>query len=146
MKLQIPSAVLAQTFHHLRSCGGGRRECQALWVGPWAHPSLVSEVRHPRHTASAVGFQVDHDWLTAFWLRLADTASGVRVQVHTHPGAAYHSATDDAFPLIHTPGYLSLVIPRFATGPADFTDAFLAEIQPDGRFREVDIPTVLEIV
>ncbi|MBX9460687.1 MAG: hypothetical protein KL785_05895 [Brevundimonas sp.] len=70
----------------------------------------------------------------------------MRVQVHTHPGAAYHSATDDAFPLIHTPGYLSLVIPRFATGPADFTDAFLAEIQPDGRFREVDIPTVLEIV
>ena len=146
MKLQIPSAVLSQTFNHLRSCGGGRRECQALWVGPWAHPSLVSEVRHPRHTASAVGFQVDHDWLTDFWLDLADSGSGVRVQVHTHPGAAYHSATDDAFPLIHTPGFLSLVIPRFAQGRADFTDAFLARIEPDGRFHEVRIADILEIV
>lgn len=146
MTVQVPAQVFADTFRHLRTCGDGRRECQALWVGPWAHPNVVTQVIHPRHTASAVGFQVDDDWLTAFWLRLADTGCGVRVQVHTHPGAAYHSATDDAFPLIHSPGFLSLVIPRFALGPVDFTNAFLAEMQPDGRFLEVDIASTLEIV
>jgi len=144
--LQVPARVLADTFDHLRSCGAGRRECQALWVGPWAHPSSVTEVVHPRHTASAVGFQVDHAWLTDFWLSLAETGTGVRAQVHTHPGAAYHSATDDAYPLLHNPGFLSLVIPRFALGPADFTDAFLAEMQNDGTFRAVDIASTLEIV
>jgi hypothetical protein len=68
------------------------------------------------------------------------------VQVHTHPGAAYHSTTDDAFPLIHSPGFLSLVIPRFAQGPIGFGDAFLAEIQPDGGWRAKSINDALELV
>jgi len=62
---------------------------------------------------------------------------GIRVQVHTHPAEAFHSAVDDAFPIIHTPGFLSLVIPNFGLGPVGFNDAFLTEIQHDGRWREV---------
>ncbi len=146
MRYQLPAAMLTETFEHLRTCGAGRRECQALWVSPWADAERLSAVVHPRHTASAVGFQLDDAWLTAFWGRLADEGTGVRVQIHTHPGAAYHSATDDAFPLIHTPGFLSLVIPSFALGPVDFDSAFITEIQPDGGWRAKAIADVLEIV
>ena len=42
-------------------------------------------------------------------------------QVHTHPTEAYHSETDDAFPIVTTEGALSLVIPNFANGPANLT-------------------------
>jgi len=146
MRYLLPTAMLTETFEHLRTCGAGRRECQALWVSPWADPERLSAVVHPRHAASALGFQLNDAWLTTFWGRLANDGLGVRVQVHTHPGAAYHSATDDAFPLIHTPGFLSLVIPRFAQGPIGFGDAFLAEIQPDGSWRAKSITDVLELV
>jgi hypothetical protein len=101
---------------------------------------------HPRHTASAVGFRVDNDWLNAFWMRLADEDLGVRFQIHTHPGAAYHSATDDAFPLIRAAGFLSLVIPRFAEGTIGFDGAYLTEVQPDGSWLEKAINDALEIV
>lgn len=94
---------------------------------------------------SAVGFQLDSAWLNRFWLDLADTGSGVRVQVHTHPGAAYHSGTDDAFPLINSTGFLSLVIPRFGQGPIGFDEAYLTEIQADGGWRQVSISDRLEV-
>lgn len=146
MRYELPRQMLEETFEHLRTCGGGVRECQALWVSPWADPERLSAVVHPRHAASAVGFQVEEAWLNSFWSCLADEGLGVRVQIHTHPGAAYHSATDDAFPLIHTPGFFSLVIPRFAQGPVGFDSAYLAQIQPDGRWRPVSINDVFEVI
>lgn len=146
MRLKLSAALLDDTFAVLRHCGAGRRECQVLWVGPWAHPDNLTEVIHPQHTASAVGFQMDEAWLNRFWLDLAARDLGVRVQIHTHPGAAYHSTIDDSFPLIRTPGFLSLVYPRFAQGPIGFDGAYLTQVQPDGAWREQSIPDHLEIV
>jgi len=68
------------------------------------------------------------------------------VQVHTHPGEAFHSRTDDRFPIIHTPGFLSLVIPDYGLGPVGFAGAYLAELGSDGRWREVAAPARLRIV
>lgn len=114
-------------------------------MAPVAGPGQISRVVHPEHEASPVGFQLDQTWLTRFWLDTARDGLSVRVQIHTHPGPAYHSATDDAFPIVHSPGFLSLVIPNFATGPVGFDRAFLAQIAEDGRWREVAIHDHLEI-
>jgi hypothetical protein len=144
--IRLPSELLVATFDRFRTCGAGRRECQSLWLGPWAEPDLIDEVVHPAHAASAVGFQLDSRWLDRFWADLANRGVGVRVQVHTHPGAAYHSATDDSFPLLRHAGFLSLVIPRFALGSVGFTGAFLAQLQADGSWREVPIAEHLEVI
>ncbi len=101
---------------------------------------------HPQHSASAVGFDLNEDWFNEFWLRLADESLGVRVQVHTHPGAAYHSSTDDENPVVATPGFLSLVIPNFAIGSIGFDQAFLAQIDAGGMWHQVSIEEYLEVV
>lgn len=139
MALRISSALLRDTLDRMRQCGAGRCECQTLWVGPWSDPERVTRLVHPAHSASPVGFQLDTDWLTGFWAELAQRDEGVRCQIHTHPGSAYHSATDDAFPMLSVPGFLSLVIPRFAQGPATLENAFLAQIGDDACWREVPI-------
>jgi hypothetical protein len=36
------------------------------------------------------------------------------VQVHSHPTDAYHSDTDDAYPIVAIRGGLSIVVPDFA--------------------------------
>lgn len=143
--VRLTRGTLDETFAHLRSCGGGRRECQALWLSSWTAPDEVTRVVHPSHSASAVGFRLDDAWLGHFWNELAARGEGVRVQVHTHPGAAYHSATDDSFPMLTTSGFLSLVIPRFAEGLVGFDEAFLARIDAEGRWREVPIANHLEV-
>ena len=146
MAFLVPKQVLTNTFDHFCTCGGGRRECQILWTSSWNAVREITGVVHPKHRGHAGGFEVDTAWLTSFWLQLAERNEGVRVQVHTHPGEAFHSAIDDAYPMIHTPGFLSLVIPRFAKGAVGFEGAFLAELGQDGKFREVPIGRHLEVV
>jgi hypothetical protein len=51
------------------------------------------------------------------WVELARSGRSLRAQIHTHPGAAGHSACDDAYPAVHTAGFVSLVVPRFAHPP-----------------------------
>lgn len=134
---------MEETFRHFRECGCGRHECQALWLSVWSQPEIITKVVHPKHAAHSGGFVLDGDWLNDFWLELGETNMGIRVQVHTHPGKAFHSRTDDEFPIIHTPGFLSLVIPNFGLGPVGFQEAYLTEIQPDGHWKKVPIASRL---
>lgn len=136
---RLPRNMLAETFQHFRSCGCGQDECQVLWLSPWSQPDIITKIVHPKHAAHFGGFVLDDAWLNDFWLELGNADLGIRAQVHTHPGEAFHSRTDDEFPIIHTPGFLSLVIPNFGLGPVGFDEAYLTEIQPNGRWKQVAI-------
>src|SRR6266571_9467832 len=113
MNYLVPQRVLDRTFDFFRQCGGGYRECQVLWTSSWSSPESIVEAVHPAHRVHVGGFVLEDSWITSVWLKLAANRAGIRVQVHTQPGAAFHSPTDDKYPIIHTPGFLSLVIPRF---------------------------------
>lgn len=106
-----------------------------LWISPWDSPGVIARVVHGEHRGHAGDFQVDDAWLNTFWLELAQIRHGVRVQVHTHPYEAFHSATDDAFPIVHTPGFLSLVIPDFGMRAPSLDDSYLAEIAETGAWN-----------
>jgi hypothetical protein len=136
---RLPRRMINETFATLRSCGAGERECQLYWASPWTDSLTLTEVVHPKHRSNFHGSILDGAWISRFWLDLADRNLGVRVQVHTHPGEAFHSATDDDYPLIHETGFLSLVIPDFAAGPVGFRRAYLTEIQTDGAWRQVPV-------
>ena len=144
-RYRVSRAQLERTFTLLRQCGAGKRECQLLWVSPWAQPQSITNVIHPEHRATAVSFDLDQRWLTAFWGKLAQEGAGVRVQIHTHPGAAFHSGIDDDWPIVQTQGFLSLVIPRFGLGEVGFEGAYLAELDDKGAWRQVDVHTRIQV-
>jgi hypothetical protein len=141
----LPRRMLEETFEVFRVCGGNRRECQLFWLSNWSEPANLVALAHPRHTASRAGLSIHSGWITEFWNELAHSRRSVCIQVHTHPGAAFHSAVDDAFPLLCHTGFLSLVIPDFALGPVGFDNAYLTEIQADGRWMEVAISSRISI-
>jgi hypothetical protein len=138
MGLHLAEGLLREALSTLRSCGAGARECVCWLTGPLDQPDLVDELLHPSHTASAGGYLIDDVWITETWLALARRRRELRLQLHTHPGRAYHSATDDSYPAVDTAGYLSLVIPDFAVGVEDLRGAYLAERTPDGGWRPLD--------
>lgn len=135
--LRLSQELFAETFHCLRSCGAGRRECVAYWLGPLDAEGEVTEVVHPRHLATVGSYDVDGAWVNALWLRLAHEKLQLLAQVHTHPSRAYHSGRDDAMGAIQTVGFRSLVIPDFALGPVALDGAHLARRDDDGEWQIV---------
>jgi hypothetical protein len=138
--IRLRRELLKETFDHLRSCGAGCRECVVYWLGPRAAEGEVSKVVHPRHTATATSYDVDGSWLNELWLRLARDELELRVQVHTHPGSAFHSSRDDDMAAIQTADFASLVIPRFALGEISLTGAHLEQRGRDGGWRAARRP------
>lgn len=145
MTLQVPQQVLAQTYRTLRACGQGRRECVAFWVGPLHRPDRVDRLVHPRHLAGAGGYEIHRDWLTGFWFELARNKSAIRAQVHTHPGTAFHSATDDEFPVIAQAGFVSIVIPDFALGPETLDSAWVGVMDERGAWHQAAVAKTIEV-
>jgi hypothetical protein len=137
--IDIPQGLWAETIEIFRSCGNGRRECVAYWRGPAADPARITRVVHPKHTATAGHYRVDDAWLTRFWIELAKAGESVRVQVHTHGGRAGHSGTDNEGALVYQAGFLSLVLPGFASRDDCRWAAFLAELDEAGRWRSVSL-------
>jgi hypothetical protein len=144
--LRLGEGLFTQTLAELRACGRGRRECVVYWSGPRNELGYVDEVLHPDHGADIHGFEIAASWLDATCRNLARRRRAIRVQVHTHPAEAFHSATDDRYPIVHTPGFLSLVLPDFATGPDPLQDAYLARLGEDGAWSCVDLATAIEAI
>lgn len=143
--LHLPAAVLHDSFVQLRACGAGRNECVLYWCTAHDRPDVVTRIVHPVHAAGPAWYEVDHAWITRFFLQLRQLGETVRVQVHTHPRNAGHSHTDDQFSLVPATGFLSLVIPQFATGPVGLDDSYVGRMKPDGTWAEVPHEEVLHV-
>jgi hypothetical protein len=111
--ITVPAAIFNATLDQLASCGRGRHECVAFWTGQTLNDVVDSTV-HPEHASSAASYRVDDDWLNRFWFSLHEQRRRILAQVHTHPGAAFHSTSDDEGAIGVHPGFLSIVIPQFA--------------------------------
>jgi hypothetical protein len=143
--LRLPAALLSESFAQLRACGASRHECVVYWCAAVDEPDLLTRVVHPVHHAGPAWYEVDSAWVTEFFLQLRHDRQTVRVQVHTHPGPAGHSGTDDQFSLVPATGFLSLVIPRFAAGRIGLQDTHLGRMQPTGTWSRVEPEGVLRV-
>jgi len=135
--LALDAGIWDATLDQLRRCGAGRAECVVYWTAAVNTQDRIDSLVHPAHTASAGHYELDPAWLHRFWVELDLQGRTARAQVHTHLGPAFHSSTDDTFPLVHMPGFLSLVIPVAAAEPLADALLWLAEIDGGGRWRRV---------
>jgi hypothetical protein len=101
---------------------------------------------HPVHSSSLGGYEIKSEWLTQFWFRLAREHRTIRAQVHTHPGDAFHSSTDDHWPVVSQPGFLSIVIPNFAKGPVSLKTTWIGRLEANGHWRSVPMESAITMV
>jgi hypothetical protein len=99
-------------------------------------------LQHPNHESNAFGYSVDSDWLSKFFLDLYEEHRSARAQIHTHPGAAFHSVTDDKHALVPAPGFISIVIPDFAQGQIGFEGAAMYRMSDAGLWVEGDVSNI----
>jgi hypothetical protein len=114
----VPGDIVARTERSLRGAGADGYELFVFWTGLLEGDAFTVRSGHlPRQTSS----RTEHGLLVRVegealhklnvWLYEHDELLGA--QVHAHPDDAYHSETDDAFPIVTIQGGLSLVVPDF---------------------------------
>lgn len=141
--VRLADGLLNETFRTLRECGRAECECAVFWTGP-SNEAVADALEHPLHTRSPFGYEVESNWLTQFWKRLAKSRRSVKVQIHSHPAEAFHSASDDQWPVVSQAGFISIVIPNFASGEPTLLRAWVGRLDADGKWRR--LPSASEAV
>lgn len=122
----IPRSLVEDTIAFLQGVGADGFEGFVLWAGRatsqtcFQFTSII--VPEQRAMLTPTGLLVVVEGKALFEVNKSLHVRGelLAAQVHSHPTAAYHSSTDDAFPLVTILGGLSVVIPDFARhAPAD---------------------------
>jgi hypothetical protein len=136
--LTLAEGLMSETLSTLRRCGAGRNECVVYWTASLQSPDMIDGTLHPEHLAGPSFYEVTAGWLNQTWVALARGERTIRAQVHTHSGPAFHSASDDGFPVVQQAGFLSLVLPNHARGD-DLSGAYLTRLGTDGRWHAITI-------
>src|ERR1700682_860893 len=117
----VPNFVVQETDTRLRAAGRRRAECFVLWSGVVDGEIFHVRAAHtPRQTAyrfpDGICVRVEGAELHRLNVWLFEHNEQLGVQIHSHPTEAYHSETDDTYPIVTVRGGLSLVVPDFAQG------------------------------
>jgi len=111
--LEISSKHIEKSIQLLQDAG--ERECVLLWLGRKEKAlQKIVEVYQPEQVGTMDYFEIPRNGMAALMVRLGMNDLYVVSQVHTHPGEAFHSYTDDRWAIVRHEGALSVVLPYFA--------------------------------
>lgn len=152
-KIILPTRFVENIYDHLRSAGTEGVEGVGLWLGRQEDNvftvfcSLIPAQKAYR-TEEGLLYQVDGEELHRINRWAYEQKLVLLVQIHSHPGRAYHSDTDDAFPIVATLGGFSIVIPNFGSDPIDKKYWKVYCLQSDGwkEVPEKDVNELFQIV
>ncbi|MGY4898655.1 hypothetical protein ACWEEK_24110 [Micromonospora aurantiaca (nom. illeg.)] len=128
-RFDVPADVVARTEQAVRRAGAEGYELFVLWTGSLGGDVFTIRTPHvPAQTSyrldNGLCVRVDGDELHRLNRWLYQTGEVLAVQVHTHPTHAYHSDTDNTYPIVTQLGGLSIVLPDF--GIRGFADPGVA--------------------
>jgi len=148
----IPRDVLAETILFLRRIGADGYEGFVLWSGRQESERrfAIRSVMFPKQHASKThdGLLVTVDGAALFEVNRTAHERGeiLAAQVHSHPTDAYHSSTDDTYPLVTIVGGLSVVIPDFARhAPGDIDRWAWFRLSDAASWESAEATTQIEI-
>ena len=117
-QFRIQASAMRETEQAIRSAGQRGYESFVLWSGTRDGDMFtVAKVHIPAQTSykldAGLCVRVDGSELHRLNVWLYEARQVIGAQVHSHPGYAYHSETDDAYPMATLSGSISIVLPFF---------------------------------
>ena len=118
-RFSVAQEIVRGTEEQLRKAGRDGYELFVLWSGNVERDRFFVRTQHvPKQTSyklegGGLCVRVDGDALHELNSWLYENREILGVQVHAHPTEAFHSDTDDTFPIVTVAGGLSVVAPDF---------------------------------
>lgn len=150
-RLVVPCRLATAAQEHMRKVGRAGNEGFALWVGRRDGSRFeVDETLIPKQEGmkvdSGVCVTVGREELFRINRYLYTTGRLLIAQLHSHPTDAYHSKTDDTFPIATTAGAFSIVIPDFAVRPFALDDCAVYRLAPKEGWLELPLPAARRVI
>ena len=136
-RFRIKADAIRATVDAIRSAGEDGYELFVIWSGTCDDDIFtVAEVHIPEQTSykldDGLCVQVDGPELHRLNMWLYEEQQVIGVQVHGHPTEAYHSETDDTYPIATMHGSLSIVLPFFGHDGWESNDIAAFRLGQDG--------------
>lgn len=143
-KIIISKADIEQVYKHLRSFGAEGFEGVGLWAGVIEENKFVVKetiIPHQRSSRSEDGllYTVDGEELHRINVWLYKNRMSLMLQIHSHPASAYHSETDDRFPIISQFGGISIVVPNFGYDDFSLESWAVYRLLPSKGWQEMSL-------
>ena len=144
-RLIVPRRLIDHGNELLRRSGARGFEALVLWAGRRraGDPDVIDvelvlmpEQRGVRG-GDGVAVIVDGDALFEMNVMLNERGLRLFAQVHSHPGEAYHSETDDRYSVVTARGGISIVVPDFARDPFSVEACAVYRLEDGGVWAEV---------
>lgn len=139
-KYLIPHSVVYETELFFRTLPNS--EAIAYWTGVFdgreakIKSSIFPQMLSGRYEESFG--RVDLNTAFAVGNLVHQRREFLMIQLHTHPFEAFHSLTDDRYPISHRVGFISIVIPFYGQLPLDDQRKWEAfEYKGTGRWRHM---------
>lgn len=137
----VQLGTVQQTEAALREAAKNGHERFALWTGTcdgsvFSVDHLYVPPQRAYQLRSGLCVRVNASALHELNVWLYSNGQTLGVQIHTHPQDAYHSQTDDTYPIVTTLGGLSLVVPRFCREGLLCPDLAMYRLSADGWIRQ----------
>lgn len=126
-KVFLPRSCAVQALEWMHMQGKNYKEGVALWAGVQEGDSFfIQRTIIPEQTAGNLEdgliYVVDGTELHRINVELFDSGMLLFAQIHSHPKEAYHSDTDDRYPIVTAVGSVSVVVPNFAVGGVNISE------------------------
>lgn len=153
-RVNVPKKIALDGHKFLRLVGQRGSEGLVLWVGVVNDTAFdVTDLVIPNQKGvisdDGVCVIIDTEELRRLNYALYHAKKELIAQLHSHPTDAYHSDTDDEYPVVTTMGGLSLVAPDFASRPFDLRDYATYRLSKHATWdemREKDVLNLIKIV
>jgi hypothetical protein len=149
-RVLVPKSCADEAHAHLQLVGRSHFEGFALWAGVRSGSDFhVRKTLVPRQAAHAsdlsVCVSVDGDELHRMNVWLYQHGFVLVAQLHSHPQEAYHSETDNEYPIVATIGAFSLVLPDFAKHPFSLETTAVYRLMEHG-WKELSAVQVMDTI
>jgi hypothetical protein len=150
-RLLVSAEALEKTEESLRAAGREGYELFVLWSGVVDGQCFRVLTPHvPRQTSfrteSGLVVRVEGEALHRLNVWLYENREILAVQVHAHPTDAFHSDTDDAYPIVTALGGFSVVAADFARKGLLCEDTEIFRLTPVGWELSLDARELIKVV
>ncbi|MCB2410741.1 Mov34/MPN/PAD-1 family protein [Hymenobacter lucidus] len=134
-RIELPRNLAEDALAHLKRAGRDGLEGVALWAGQrdgntFRIQRTIIPEQDATRTEQGLLYVVSGVELRRINQELYEAGLMLVAQIHSHPSRAYHSETDDAYPIVTVLGGVSVVVPDFGRKGVNLTTWEVYRLQP----------------